>query len=203
MIARLTGIIDPIGLDRVIVDVRGVGYEVWVPAGTPGRLKPDDDGMVSLTIYTSVREDAIQLFGFANATERSVFEELISVSGIGPKTGLNVLSTLTVSEVVRAVGDDDIAQFTRVSGIGKKTAQRLLLELKNKFKDLPGALEPNVRAANTVDEALAADLTSALLNLGYKANTVDKVIDKLELSADDERAFEELLRESLKLAAKL
>jgi Holliday junction DNA helicase RuvA len=203
MIARLTGKIEPVGIDVVIVDVRGVGYEVWVPAGTAGRLRPNDSGDVSLNVYTAVREDAIQLFGFADATERSVFEGLISVSGVGPKTGLNVLSTLTVPEIVQGVADDDIAQFTRVTGIGKKTAQRLLLELKNKFNDLSGTLQPHVKAADKPNEIVAADLRSALLNLGYKSSTVDKVIDKLELAPDDERAFEELLRETLKHAAKL
>lgn len=203
MIARLTGKIEPMGVDQVILDVRGVGYEVWVPVGTPGRAQPNDDGDVSLTIYTSVREDAIQLFGFATATERAVFEELINVSGVGPKTGLNVLSTLTVPEIVQAVAADDIPQFTRVSGIGKKTAQRLLLELKNRFKDLPAAMQPHVEGPAAAADARAADLASALLNLGYKGATVDKVIDKLELEADDERTFEVLLRESLKLAAKI
>ncbi len=203
MIARLTGVMEPVSLDVVIVDVGGVGYQVHVPAGTPGRLKPNDAGAISLTVYTSVREDAIQLFGFATAAERSVFEELIAVSGVGPRTGLSVLSTLSVPEIVQAVAADDIAQFTRVSGIGKKTAQRLLLELKNKFKSLPQDLQPHVQVADEGAKELAADLASALANLGYKPNAVDKVIDKLELSADDERSFEELLRESLKIAAKL
>lgn len=201
MIARLTGKLEPLGIDQVIVDVRGVGYEVYVPIGTPGRMKPNEEGEVSLTIYTAVREDAIQLFGFASATERSVFEELINVSGVGPKTGLNVLSTLTVAEIVKAVAADDIPQFTRVSGIGKKTAQRLLLELKNRFKDLSIGMEPHVEGAAAQDER-AADLSSALLNLGYKPNAVDKVIDQLEIDSDDERTLEELLREALKVAAK-
>jgi holliday junction DNA helicase RuvA len=136
MIAHLTGTLLLADLELIVLDVNGVGYEVHIPAGAAGRLKEDDRGQVALWIHTSVREDAIQLYGFARRDDRRLFRRLTSVNGVGPRTALATLSELSPSEVVRAVASDDIKTFTRVSGIGKKTAQRLILELKNKLDDL-------------------------------------------------------------------
>lgn len=201
MIARLTGKLVSIGLDEVVVDVRGVGYHVHVPVGTQGRVKPDDEGLVTLTIHTAVREDAIQLFGFASEQEKAVYRKLISVSGVGPRLGLNVLSDLSVSEIVGAIRSEDFRPFTRVSGIGKKTAQRLLLELRNAFDDLPVALD--VAAAVTppggTDATVLDDLRSALVNLQYHPTVIESVIPQIAPLADEGEDLQALVRQALKL----
>lgn len=202
MIARLIGHLHPIGLDEVVIDVGGVGYHVMVPVGTAGRLKPlsGDDERVTVLIHTSVREDSITLFGFATPQEKAVYRKLIAVNGIGPKLGLAVLSDLDVGEVIRAVRGDDFKTFTRVSGIGKKTAQRLVLELANAFDDLPAALDiaPHV-VAHSGGNGAFDDVRSALLNLEYKPNAVDAVMSELAQVAPDEEDFQALLRQALKL----
>lgn len=195
MIARLTGKLVDSSLEEVIVDVGGVGYQVFVPVGTPGRAKRDEAGHVTLSIYTAVREDAIQLYGFADEQEKRVYTKLISVSGIGPRIGLSVLSALSVAEVVAAVRDDDLKAFTQVSGVGKKTGQRLLLELKNAFDDLQDlAAAPNIVPAGG---GAFDDLRSALVNLGYKAPIVEDVISQLDPEGD--ASLEHLIRRALQM----
>lgn len=200
MIARLVGHLHPLTLDEVIVDVGGVGYHVHVPVGTAGRVRPLEDGRVMLLVHTSVREDAIQLFGFASEQEKAIYRRLIGVSGVGPKLGLAVLSDLSASEVVNAVRSNDFQPFTRVSGVGKKTAQRLVLELTNKFDDLPGFIEatPHVVRASQDSKALD-DLRSALTNLEYKPAAIDQVLDELRPAASEADDFQTLLRQALKL----
>lgn len=196
MIAHLTGILRTAELDWVIIDVQGVGYEVHVPIGTTGRLKNDEDGRVSLWIHTAVREDAIDLYGFARRDDRRLFRRLTNVNGVGPRTGLATLSELTPSEVVNAVGREEIKTFTRVKGIGKKTAQRLILELKNKLDDL--VIEaPQSPVASTIKQY--DDLRSALLNLGYQSSTIDGVVDELRDTVDGEQPMESLLRQALQM----
>lgn len=200
MIARLTGRIHPLGLDEIVVEVGGVGYHVHVPIGTPQRVQADERGESTLSIHTAVREDAIQLFGFATEQDKAVYQKLIGVSGIGPRTGLNVLSELTVQEVVRAVASEDKAAFKRVSGIGNKTAQRLLLELQNAFDDLPVSLSVEPHVESPEDQALVADLRSALSNLGYKSTEFEPVIDQLlDDGGDDDRDFDLLIRRALNI----
>lgn len=195
MIAFLTGRIRAAELEVVVLDVAGVGYEVFVPLGLAGRLTPDADGDVSLWIHTSVREDAIQLYGFLSQDDRRLFRRLISVNGIGPKIGLATLSELTSAEVVLAVAQEDIKTFTRVSGIGNKTAQRIILELKNRLDDFafPTAVEPLI----SVDRH--QDLRSALLNLGYQSAIIGEVIEKLDAKYSDDEPMEALLRRALKM----
>jgi len=140
MIAHLRGVIMAQTIDRVILDVHGVGYEVFVPAGTQGRLggksATGEGEEVSVHVFTSVREDAIQLFGFASMDQKKVFEKLTGVSGVGPKLALAVLSTLEPEELVRAVETNDVVALTGVPGVGKKKAQRLILEMKARFDDM-------------------------------------------------------------------
>lgn len=195
MIAFLTGKVRAADMDVVIIDVQGVGYEVFVPLGMAGRLKPDADHEVSLWIHTSVREDAIQLYGFINQDDRRLFRRLISVNGIGPKIGLATLSELTPGEVVRAVAQEDIKTLTRVSGIGNKTAQRIVLELKNRLDDFsfPSAQDPT----SAIDPH--QDLRSALLNLGFQSANIGPVIDELDSKFTDEQPMETLLREAIKM----
>ncbi|RAL23624.1 Holliday junction branch migration protein RuvA [Lujinxingia litoralis] len=196
MIAHLTGHLLTSELDHVILDVRGVGYQVFMPVGHAGKLRPNEAAEVSLWVHTSVREDAIQLYGFASADDRRLFAKLISVSGIGPKIGLAVLSELEPAEVVLAVELDRIDTFTKVSGIGKKTAQRLILELKNALGDFSferGAT-PAAAQHSTID-----DLRSALQNLGYPPAMVDDTVDHVAREATGDEPVDVLLRMALKL----
>lgn len=196
MIAHLRGKILSSTLDTIVLDVGGVGYLVHAPIGTAGRLKPDDEGRVSLHIHTAVREDAITLFGFHNTELKYLYTKLISISGVGPKLALAVLSDLSPSDVVQAVQGNDVAAFTRVSGIGKKTAQRLILELKTSLDDFAlDTISPaQVRVAGPYE-----DLRSALMNLGYNPAMVDATLVKIEKNPPASLEVESLLREALKM----
>ena len=193
MIAHLSGTLLEKHLQRLIVDVGGVGYDVIVPlptfyaAGEPG-------SRLTLRIHTHVREDALQLFGFATALELMLFERLISVSGIGPKVALAVLSGIEPPELVRAIASADVARLTRIPGVGKKTAERLVLELKDRLPQLAVAEAP---AGASEDGGLRDDLLSALANLGYQRAAVEKTVDKV-LRTLETRAFEDLLRAILR-----
>lgn len=193
MFAHLRGRLLHSELEWIIVDVNGVGYEVHVPVGTQGRLRPTDEE-IEIWIHTSVREDAIQLYGFASFEDRRLFQKLINVNGVGPRTALSALSELSPADIVRATAHEDIATFTRISGVGKKTAQRLILELKSALKDFTVEEEEGVVAKGSA----FADLRSALLNLGYPANTVEKVIEGFVADSLDDEPFEELIRRALK-----
>ena len=195
MIAHLSGMLVEKHLQRLIVDVGGVGYDVLVPLSTMYAIG-DPGAKVVLRIHTHVREDALQLFGFATTLEQQLFEKLISVSGIGPKLGLSVLSGIEPEELMRAIRTNDVARLTRIPGVGKKTAERLVLELKDR---LPQAdvVSPDVAAAAPGDE-VRDDLLSALVNLGYHRANVEKTADKVLQGAED-RSFEPLLRATLKL----
>ncbi|MGM0555613.1 MAG: Holliday junction branch migration protein RuvA [Myxococcota bacterium] len=196
MIARLTGKLQPVGLDRVIIDVRGVGYDVRVPVGTPGRLETDSHDEVSILIYTAVREDAISLYGFASEQEKRLFTELTKITGIGPKLGLSILSDLTPSKVVRAIRNSDIKALKQVSGIGKKTAQRLILEMKTSIDEFEFA---ELAPPEQVGGGVADDLKSALENMGFDSGDIDHVVDTLTRDADDDAQLEPMLRDALKM----
>ncbi|MFU8803236.1 MAG: Holliday junction branch migration protein RuvA [Bradymonadaceae bacterium] len=196
MIAYLTGRILSFTADTLILDVGGVGYLVHIPMGTSGRLKPDDEGRVSLHVHTSVREDAITLFGFHSTEVKALYTKLISVNGVGPKLALSVLSELSPAEIVRAVLSNDVKEFTRVSGVGKKTAQRLILELKTSLDDI--ALD-EISPAQSRTLGPYDDLRSALLNLGYNPAMVDVTVEKMAQSPPASLEVESLLREALKM----
>jgi Holliday junction DNA helicase RuvA len=196
MIARLTGQIVEKQATRLVVDVHGVGYEVHVPLSTFYHL-PEPGGEVTLCVHTHVREDAIVLFGFATALEQLVFERLISVSGIGPKLALAVLSGIDPADFVRAVQSGDVARLTKIPGVGRKTAERIGLELKDRLKQ-PWAADAAAAAGEPSGEAeLRADLLSALLNLGYHRAFAEKAVDGA-LEAPGERTFERLLKDALR-----
>lgn len=163
MIGRLRGKVtteEPLG--SVTLDVGGVGYELVIPLGVLGRAPASADGEVTLSVHTHVRQDVLELFGFASELERRVFRLLIGVPNIGPRTAIAVLSTLRVAELSHAVGENDVARLTRIPGIGRKTAERLVLELKGK---LPAPAE-QARDALRHDEER---LVGALTNMGYRA----------------------------------
>ena len=165
MIARLSGTLVEKHPNRLIVDVQGVGYEVHVPLSTFYGL-PEPGGGVSLRVHTHVREDMLALFGFASELELQIFDRLIAVSGIGPRLALAVLSGIESRDLVRAVQMSDVARLTAIPGIGRKTAERIVLELKDR---LSAALRVELSSGEPapVDGDLRADLLSALLNLGY------------------------------------
>jgi Holliday junction DNA helicase RuvA len=174
MIARLKGQIVRKGVQEALIDVGGVGYRVHIPLSTFYRLGPEGDP-VTLLIHTHVREDALSLFGFLTAEEQTLFEQLISVSGVGPKLAVNVLSGIDASELRSALRASDIARLTRVPGVGKKTAERLVLELKDK---LPAATETSAAEIPAPSGSMKDDLLSALANLGYSRPEAERVVDR-------------------------
>ena len=198
MIAHLSGELLEKHVQRLVVEVGGVGYEVLVPLSTFYAVG-DAGQRVTLRIHTRVTEDAIQLFGFQTSLEQQLFERLISVSGVGPKIALSALSGIEPAELVRALRQSDVARLTRIPGIGRKTAERLVLELKDR---LPEGVEADQAAAAPAGDSVKDDVLSALVNLGYQRAAVEKTVEKVtrRSTADD---FEPLLREVLKELARL
>ena len=195
MIAFLRGRLVEKQATRLIVDVQGVGYDVQVPLSTFYRL-PDVGGEVALRIHTHVREDAFALFGFATALEQQLFERLIAIGGIGPRLALAVLSGIDPPDLVRAVQAGDVGRLTMIPGIGKKTAERIGLELKDR---LPAQLQAEIEAVEALSSGAAAlrgDLLSALLNLGYHRPLAEKAVDAA-LRSPGERTFERILKQAL------
>jgi Holliday junction DNA helicase RuvA len=178
-----------------VVDVGGVGYDVQVPLSTFYVLG-DEGSSVSLRIHTHVREDVIALFGFASGVELDLFERLIAISGIGPKLALAVLSGIEPADLIKAVRLQDVARLTGIPGVGKKTAERIGLELKDR---LPAALQAIdvARPAASARDQLRDDLMSALLNLGYQRGVADKAIEQT-LDGGTEAGFEQALKATLK-----
>ncbi len=181
------------------MDVSGVGYRVQIPFSTYYDL-PDEGGTVSLNIYTHVKEDAISLFGFRTLAEKDFFQLLISVAGIGPKMGKDILSNIQVDDLGQAIVRGDLARLSGIPGIGRKTAERLVLELKDKVLKL-GAAQP-VREEGSLRPApdLKDDVASALINLGYKEAVVNKVLADMKVQPD--APMEAVLKQALKLLMK-
>jgi Holliday junction DNA helicase RuvA len=196
MIAHLTGKILSKHPNQIILDVNGVGYDVTIPLSTFYDLG-DDESQISLHIHTHVREETIALFGFRTQSEKQLFEKLIGVSGIGPKLGIAILSGMAIAELVPAIQRNDLGRLTRVPGVGKKTAERLVLELRDKLGALvpgePGAPEELPAHVSQTKE----DAVSALINLGYPAAMADKAVRETMRNEGRDLTFEELLRESL------
>jgi Holliday junction DNA helicase RuvA len=193
VIAHLAGTLLEKHVQRLVVDVGGVGYDVQVPLSTFYAVG-EPGARVTLRIHTHVREDALQLFGFVTALELSLFQRLIAVSGIGPKVALAVLSGIEPDDLIRAVKGSDIARLTRIPGVGKKTSERIVVELKDRLPQVeePAASDTAVDASDVRDNVL-----SALVNLGYQRASVEKVVDTV-LRKIESREFEPLLREVLK-----
>ena len=203
MIGRLTGRAIADTIDGVVLDVGGVGYELSVPLGTLGRVRPDDAGRVTLWVHTHVREDALSLFGFSDEVERSAFRALLAVSNVGPKIAVAVLGALPAAELARAVARQDLAALKGISGVGKKIAERLLLELRDKLPAVvpgapihtPGAPGPRAPAAG--EERLRGLLTG----MGFKPAEADRAISALGPRSPSD-PIEAQLREALALLAK-
>jgi Holliday junction DNA helicase RuvA len=199
MIAFLRGRVLEKQPNRVIVDVNGVGYDVAVPLST-FYTTGDPGAAIELRVHTHVRDDQISLFGFATGLELAMFERLIAVSGIGPKLALAVLSGIEPSELVTAIQRGDLARLTRIPGVGKKTAERVILELRDRLPKTAAAGAPTPGAASHA--AVRDDLVSALANLGYHRQAIDKILDPLLDTADTPR-FETVLRQALKELARV
>lgn len=205
MIGRLTGKVLAEEADgTLVVDAGGVGYEVTVPLGTLGRAQVDDAGNVVLFVHTHVREDALALFGFATGDDRLAFRTLIGVSNVGPKTAIAVLSALPAPELARAIAQKDLGRLTSISGIGKKTAERLILELRDKLPlAADTAASPRPSPAPKREKQRPAELLiGALTNMGYRAQEAERAAAALEDRVEGGAPIGELLREALAILAK-
>lgn len=197
MIAQLRGTLAQKAPGRLVVDVGGVGYDVIVPLSTY-YVVGEPGATVSLRIHTHVREDSLALFGFATSLEQDLFERLIAINGVGPKLALAVLSGIEPAELVKAVRLQDVARLTAIPGVGRKTAERIGLELKDR---LPASLAAPAEGAAAPGDDLQADLLSALLNLGYQRAAAERAIEKT-LRASPELPFEGALRAVLRALMK-
>jgi Holliday junction DNA helicase RuvA len=201
MIGHLSGKLLEKQTNAVIVDVGGVGYEVTIPLSTFYELgEPGSE--IELRIHTHVREDAIQLFGFKTGRERDLYLKLISVQGIGARSGITMLSGMSADEIIAAIRANDLGRLTSIPGVGRKTAERLVIELRDKVGDLAAAASAAVSSdtaapADTVFE----DALSALVNLGYQRASAERAL-KLATDEGTEMTVQKLLRRSLQVLAK-
>ncbi|HLG59048.1 MAG TPA: Holliday junction branch migration protein RuvA [Vicinamibacterales bacterium] len=196
MIAFLRGRVHDKQPNRVILDVEGVGYEVHVPLSTFYEVgEPGTE--VALRTYLHVREDALQLYGFLTELERQLFERLIAVSGIGPKLAIVALSGMETRDLVAAVQRADVARLIGIPGIGKKTAERIVLELKDRLAQIAIPTVAGAPSGRSQADQLRADLLSALLNLGYHRQQADKAID-VTLTSTPDATFETAVRAALR-----
>ena len=198
MIAQLRGRILEKGPTRIVVDVGGVGYDVSVPLSTFYGLGEVGSEIV-LRVHTHVREDAFALYGFATELEQALFQRLIGISGIGPKVALAVLSGIEPSELIRAIERGDLARLTAIPGVGKKTSERIVLELKDR---LPTIMPVHVAAAGLEQpSARRTDVLSALINLGYHRPLAEKAVDSA-ITATPDGDFERTLKQALRELAR-
>jgi Holliday junction DNA helicase RuvA len=191
MIAHLRGTLLAKHPNQAIVETQGVGYDVVISVPTFSAL-PAAGAEVALHIHTHVREDALSLYGFLRLAEKQLFEKLLTVSGIGPKLAITILSGMPADEMVGAIRGGDLARLTRIPGIGKKTAERMVLELRDKLPAVTGTSEMSATAASPVEE----DVISALVNLGYQRAAADKALLASRAGKSPE-SFDVLFREAL------
>lgn len=201
MIALLSGKIAYKGVSHIVVEVQGIGYRVFIPLTTFYEL-PEMGETVTLHIHTSVRDDAINLFGFYSRQERELFQLMISVSGIGPKVAMNILSGISSSELLEAISAGNLARLVTIPGIGKKMAERLILELREKVKkkismEAAGAAD----ARRKINDEMMEDVLSALVNLGYKTNAARDALTKAASDAGDQLVMDQLLKKTLQILA--
>ena len=197
MIAFLKGILLKKTTDTLIIDNGGIGYEVIAPLSTFYAL-PEEGEEVSLHIYTHVREDAFILFGFKTALEKNIFRLLISVSGIGPKLATNILSGIGPDILLEAIAAGDLVRLQSIPGVGKKTAERIILELKDKAQKLGTDLVAPSRVSIFKDKTISEDALSALLNLGYTSKAARIAVDKATSNATD-ASLEAVIKDALRL----
>ncbi|MBI5562628.1 MAG: Holliday junction branch migration protein RuvA [Deltaproteobacteria bacterium] len=196
MIAHLSGTLIRKTTESAIIDVGGVGYECLIPLSTFYKL-PDVNGPVALCVHTRLTDDAIQLYGFLTGEELEAFRLLISTSGVGPRLARNILSGIGVGELVSSISTGDKARLSSIPGIGVKSAERLILELKDKVRSLAASAPPAARP-----DGLCADVISALGNLGYKGAEAAEAVKKAKAALQTGYGFEELFKESLRRLSK-
>ena len=207
MIAHLSGTLLFKEPNSVIVDVSGVGYDVSIPLSTFYDLG-DEGSSVKLRIYTHVKEDALQLFGFKTERERQLFVNFISVSGIGPKLGIALLSGMSADELITSIKGNNLARLTLIPGVGRKTAERLIVDLREKMTALsvtqadeePG--KASEASAGSSEDNVRSDALSALFNLGYQRSAAEKAVDAA-LSDGGEITVESVLRRTLRKLARV
>jgi len=195
MIAHLRGTLLTKHPNQVVVETAGVGYEVNISVPTFSDL-PATGAEVALHIHTHVREDVIALYGFLRPTEKQLFEKLMTVSGIGAKLAITILSGMAADEMAAAIRGNDLARLTKIPGIGKKTAERMVLELRDKLPPAAGTSAPSVSALSAMEE----DVLSALVNLGYQRATAERVLQsvvKSSVSRNEKSGFDAIFREAL------
>ena len=195
MIAYMKGNLIQKSTNQAILDVGGVGYRVWIPLSTYLHLGNLNEN-VELFIYTHLTDNSLYLYGFSTEEEKEIFLKLISISGIGPKLALNILSGIGASDLKDAIQKSDVTRISLIPGIGKKTALRIALELQEK-------LEKKEKVLGATDFEEKEDLISALMNLGFRRKEVERIVDETIQSLSVEADFEKLLRESLKRMAKV
>ena len=191
MIAHLRGKLAEKDTSRVVIDVNGVGYEVFVPLTTLSAL-PDRGAEVSIDIHTHVREDLIALYGFSTRRERSIFEKLMAISGIGPKLAVTILSGGSVEDLVGAIKRSDLPRLTAIPGVGRKTAERIILELKDKLQEF---------AESAAKPGVEADVLLALENLGYNRGLAESALGRAA-NGDRDAAFDVLFKRALQILTK-
>ena len=198
MIGRITGTIAHRETDgSVIVDVQGVGYEVFLPAGAAGRVESEPGQSVSFHIHTHVREDALTLFGFATADDRAAFRALLKVSSIGPKLALAIIGVMNASELQDAIARQDKAAFKGISGVGKRTVERILLDLQDKLDFASsGKTGVRLRAVPGIASSTSDKVVGALVNMGYKRTEAEAAVGSA-ISVSDDENVEGLLRAAL------
>jgi Holliday junction DNA helicase RuvA len=200
MIAYLKGTLLTKTPQHIILDINGVGYEILIPLSTFYSL-PQESGEVSLNIYTHVREDSLLLFGFSTYLEKDIFRLLISVSGIGPKLAINILSGIGPQELIAAISRGDALCLQSIPGVGRKTAERMVLELKEKALGVSGDLElPPTQVLDEKDKKVLDDALSALLNLGYQKKSAKAAVEKA-MKGMEEVNLEGVIKEALRVLA--
>ncbi len=195
MIAQIRGRLLRKQPQEAVVDVSGVGYRVTIPLSTFYRIG-EPGAEVTLLTHTHVREDALALFGFLTAVEQTLFERLIGVSGVGPKLAVSILSGIEAPELAQALRSSDLARLTRIPGVGKKTAERLVLELKDKMQDVSAEAEAEAAPGGAAD-----DIVSALLHLGYSRPEAERAAERA-MREHGESRFEDLLRFALQAVSR-
>jgi Holliday junction DNA helicase RuvA len=195
MIGQLRGRLTDKRPNQILVDVGGVGYLVQVPLSTYAALG-ELHAEVTLLIHTHVREDAFSLYGFLSSREKHFFELLLSASGVGPSLALKILSGMSVEELVPAIRNSDLGRLTKIPGVGRKTAERMVVELKDKLDAV--TVEAAERPAPSSPAGIEADVVSALVNLGYDARAAEDAVSEAKREAGT-RNFEQLLRASLQV----
>ncbi|UCF00578.1 MAG: Holliday junction branch migration protein RuvA [Deltaproteobacteria bacterium] len=200
MIAHIQGRLYFKSPEHLIIDVDGIGYQVHVPLTTFYEL-PDVGNTVALHIHTHVREDALQLYGFQAQEEKALFIRLMGVAGIGPRLAVNILSGISPAELAESLLQGDLARLISIPGVGRKTAERIMVEMRDKLPALAADRDIALSVKNAAAEAVIEDAISALINLGYKKGLAQRAIDQAQQRLQGEINLERLLKESLRSLA--